>query len=179
MKRITLSAKDRALLYRALMLAAAVWVLGLLQTSFLPHFAIFGVVPDLILVLVVVTARETDEKFGGTVGLIAGVFSFMLGDVGVALWILFYAAIGLLTGVLAKRVLGKNYPSYLVFSAAACVLKLAYSFLLCVLLSADAQPFRALLESFLPEAALTFVCAAILFVPLRGFVRRTRRKEAA
>ena len=56
MKRITLSAKDRALLYRALMLAAAVWVLGLLQTSFLPHFAIFGVVPDLILVLVVVTA---------------------------------------------------------------------------------------------------------------------------
>lgn len=178
MKRITLSAKDRALLYRALMLAAAVWVLGLLQTSFLPHFSFFGTVPDLVLALVVVTARETDEKFGGTVGLIGGILIFMLGDVGVALWILFYAAIGFLAGAFAKLVLGKNYPSYLVFAATACLLKLIYSFLLCLLLSADAQPFRALWQSFLPEAIITFVCAALLYVPLGAFVRRTRRKEA-
>lgn len=179
MKRITLSAKDRALLYRALMLAAAVWVLGLLQTSFLPHFALFGAVPDLILALVLVTARETDEKFGGTVGLLAGSLAFILGDVGAALWILFYAALGFLAGVLSKYVLGKNYPSYLVFASAACLLKMTYSLLLCALLSADAQPLRALLESFLPEAILTFVAAALLYVPLRAFVRRTKRKEAS
>lgn len=179
MKRITLSAKDRALLYRALMLAAAVWVLGLLQTSFLPHFAIFGVVPDLVLVLVVVTARETDETFGGTVGLIAGILAFMLGDVGAALWILFYAALGFLTGVLSKYLLGKNYPSYLVFSAVACLVKLMYGLVLCALLSTDAQLGRALLGSLLPEAVITFLAAALLYTPLRGFVRRTKRKEAS
>lgn len=178
MKRITLSAKNRALLYRALMLGAAVWVLSLLQTSFFPHFAIFGAVPDLVLVLVLVTARETDEKFGGTVGLLAGILTFMLGDVGVALWILFYAALGLLAGLLAKYILGRNYPSYLVFAAVASLVKLAYGLGLCALLSADVQLGRAFIESLFPEALLTFFAAALLYVPLRGFVRRTKRKEA-
>ena len=179
MKRIVLSSKDRALLYRALMLGAAVWALGLLQTSFLPHFAVFGAVPDLVLALVLVTARETDEKFGGTVGLIAGVLVFMLGDVGAALWIFFYAALGFFAGVLAKYILGKNYPSYLVFAAAACLVKLGYGLALCVILSADVQPGRAFIESLLPEAVLTFVAAALLYKPLGVFVRRTKRKEAS
>lgn len=178
MKPIRLEAKDRALLFRALMLGAAVWALGLLQTSFLPHFAFFGAVPDLILVLVVIAARETDEKFGGTVGLIAGILSFMLGDVGAALWIFFYAATGFLAGALSRLILGKNYPSYLVFAVAASLFKLVYGFGLCLLLSTDAQPLRALWQSLLPEFAVTVFAAAILYAPLRAFVRRTKRKEA-
>ncbi len=177
MKKIKLSPRDRALLYRALLMAAAMWILLLFQTSFLPHFAFFGAVPDLVFALVVVNSHENDEKFGGTVGLIGGVLAFMMGDAGAALWILFYAALGFLSSVFFRRLLGKKYLSYFIFVAAAALVRLLYALLLCGILSADLQFFHVLFRSLLPEYIITVAVAAGLFIPLRAFVKRTARGE--
>ncbi len=177
MKKIKLSPRDRALLYRALIMIAALWLLLLVQTSFLPHFPFFGSVPDLAFVLVVVTARETDEKFSGTVGLFAGVLSFMMGDVGAAVWILFYAALGFFSSVCFRRLMGRKYLSYLIFTACAAFCKYLYGVILCVLLSTDVQFFRVLYERLFPEFLITVFAAAVLYVPFRAFVKRVARGE--
>ncbi len=177
MKRIQLSPRDRARLYRALLMVAAMWILLLIQTSFLPHFPFFGAVPDLVFALIVVNSHENDEKFGGTVGLAGGILTFMMGDVGAALWILFYAALGFFASVFFRRLLGKKYLSYLIFAAAAALVRLLYALLLCMILSADLQFFHVLFKSLLPEWAITVAAAAILYVPFRAFVKRTARGE--
>ncbi len=179
MRLIRLDAAARGFLYRALWLALALWILLLVQTSFLPHIPFFGAVPDLVLVLLVVTARETDERFGGVVGLVGGILTFMMGDVGVAFCILFYTAIGFATGLLARRLLGKNYPSYLIFAASAALCKFLFGLFMCLVFSANAKLGEAILHSLLPEFAITVIAAAILYKPLRAFVRRTERRDAA
>ncbi len=177
MKKIKLSPRDRALLYRALLMAAALWILLLLQTSFLPHFPFFGAVPDLVFALILVNSHENGEKFGGTVGLIGGVLSFMMGDTGGALWILFYAALGFFSSIFFRRLFGKKYLSYFVFVVAAALFRLLYGLLLCILFSAEVQFFHVLFKTLLPEMIITVAAAAVLYVPFRAFVKRTARGE--
>lgn len=173
MRKLTWNAETRDIFFRALVAFVMLFVTALLQTSFLPYVDLFGAIPDLLLVFVVGVSFFNGEKVGVPFGIGAGLIGYLLGG-GAALILLFY----FLCSVMASRgFLGKNYPSWCMYMAAACLFKLLWAFLHCLLASAQPRPFAALWHSILPEFLGTFLLSLALYFPVKWAARAIKRKS--
>ncbi len=173
MRKIAWNAEQRDIIFRSLVALAMLFVTVLLQTSFLPYVDLFGAIPDLLLIFVVGISFFNGERVGVPFSIGAGLVGYFLGG-GAALGILFY----FLCGVLASRgFLGRNYRSWCIYMVAACLLKLLWSFLYCLLASALPRPFAALWHSALPEFLGTFLLSLALYFPVKLAARAIKRKS--
>lgn len=113
------------------LMAAAIVISFILQTSFFNFFNILGIVPNLSLVLVVIFALMTDHVMGGILGIITGVlYDTMIYDV-FGVYTMIYFIIGVVAGSYSDDMLRENYAVYGAFTAAATLI---CNFLLYVLL---------------------------------------------
>ncbi|MBE6661844.1 MAG: hypothetical protein E7606_01030 [Ruminococcaceae bacterium] len=173
MRRISWNAETRDIVFRSLVALAILFVIALLQTSFLPYVDLFGAIPDLLLIFVVGVSFFNGERVGLPFSMGAGLVGYFLGG-GAALSILFY----FLCGVLASRGFwGRNYLSWCMYMGAACLLKLLWSFLYCLLASALPRPFAALWQSILPELLGTLLLSAVLYYPVKFAARAIKKKS--
>lgn len=102
-------------------MTAIIVVSFIIQTSFFSFFNIFGTVPNLSLILVVVFAMMTDSITGGILGIIAGLmYDSMIYDV-FGIYTLIYFIIGAVVGTYSDDMLRENYAAYTVVTALATV----------------------------------------------------------
>lgn len=174
MRKIQLNAGKRDILFRSLVALAMLFVTALLQTSFLPQVDLFGAIPDLMLILTVGVGFFGGMKVGLPFGIGAGLVCYFLGGSGAAVMILLYALLGYLSSM---YFLGRNYPSWCLYMAAACLIKMLWSFFMCILFSAVPRPFAALWHSILPELLGTLLLSLVLYYPVRAAARLLIRKS--
>jgi rod shape-determining protein MreD len=99
------------------LMAALVVISFIIQTSFFKFFSIFGIAPNLSLILLVIFSLMSDGITGGVLGLITGLmYDTMIYDV-FGIYTLVYFFIGALIGTYSDEMLRENYVAYTAVTA--------------------------------------------------------------
>ena len=174
MKKIQLNAEKRDIIFRSFIAFAMLFGVVLLQTSFFTGVDLFGAIPDLVLIFVVGIGFFDGIKTGVPFGIAAGLLCYFLGGSGTAVLILLYSVCGLVSSV---RFLGINYPSWCIYMAVACMGKVFWSLLMCLVFSPVPRLWAALWHSILPEFLGTFLLSFVLYFPIKAAARCLKRKS--
>lgn len=83
-----------------------------LQGEFFSFIPIFGVKPDLLLIIALLAGLHTGEKNGAVAGAIVGFWADLLIAGYFGIHILVYALIGFLAGAIKNKKIFKTYPGY-------------------------------------------------------------------
>lgn len=158
---------SKKLIYFLAVSLAALFLISLVQTSFLPSLGIFGAVPDLVLIFVCGIAFYLGPVDGALFGLVGGILLDGLGDVGLSFLPLFYTALGILCGFLAAGMFANKFIHWMVYSAIFCTAKAFYSIFRIVLDSGEVRFGGAFGASVLPELFGTLLLAVALNVPVK------------
>ncbi len=140
---------------------ALAFLLAVFQTTVGKNIAILGAVPQLTLALTCAAGYFYGAAAGGTVGIVAGVFTSALGTVGISVLPLFYCVIGFLTGLFAppKKT---NFIRFIMALAATCAVGIAITIISLALGAGRPNIALALLHIALPEALNTFIYGTVI-----------------
>lgn len=165
---------SRAVLKYAL-LAATVFITGILQVSFFTKVRLFSATPDLLMALVLGLAVFDGERTGAVMGVWAGVLSDALGGSGLMISPLFYMLVGYIGGIVVKTWFGKNLPSWVVICFCACMTRSALTLICIAAASASFNFITAFSEVILPEFAGSYIFALPFYFLVRLLCRPFHR----
>ena len=146
---------------------AVLFLTSLIQTSFLPAVALFGAIPDLVLILVCGVAFYLGPVDGALFGLVGGILTDGLGGVGFSFSPILYTVIGVLLGLLAMAAFANKFIHWIIYSAIFCLTKALYSIFRILLDSGEVRLGAALGSSVLPELFGTLLLSVALYVPAK------------
>src|SRR5256885_2521658 len=112
----------------------------LLQTTLLPHLALFRVVPDLMLVGVICIGLVRGPSSGATAGFASGMLRDLLLDAPTGLSALPYVTVGYLVGAIRPYVQSSSVAVPLIGVFTGSVVGTAFYTMLALLLGVPAQP---------------------------------------
>jgi rod shape-determining protein MreD len=164
----------RRLLPTALALLAAV----ILQTSIVPSLAIFGVVPNVLFLVVVTIALTEGPVAGGVAGLIAGLLFDLLGTSVVGPYALVLCVVGYGIGMLSANMFAEGWllPVTAVL-VASVVTEVSYGIVLAIL-GAGAPFWHALFTVMLPVALYNTALAVLVYPWLARLLRPDRTMKS-
>ncbi len=146
---------------------AVLFLTSLIQTSFLPAVALFGAIPDLVLILVCGVAFYLGPVDGALFGLVGGILTDGLGGVGFSFSPILYTVIGVLLGLLAMAAFANKFIHWIIYSTIFCLTKALYSIFRILLDSGEVRLGKALGSSVLPELFGTLLLSVALYVPAK------------
>src|SRR5713226_3647737 len=111
----------------------------ILQTTVLPHLALFRVVPDLMLVVVICIGLVRGPSSGATAGFVGGMLRDLLLDAPTGLSALAYVTVGYVVGAIRPYVQSSSVAVPLIGVFAGSVVGTAFYTLLGMLLAVPAQ----------------------------------------
>ena len=164
-------------LWRTLRYTLLFLFLVMTETVLLPRVVPDPVVPDLILCAVIAVGMAEDEKTAGICGVCAGFLIDAVGTVGLSLSPLYYMLCGYVTGVFARTLLNRNFPSYLVYMLAACLTRVGYTLLLIQFDQADCPLDLAFAEILAPEFLWTMLASPLLYLIVALPLAKRNRRE--
>jgi rod shape-determining protein MreD len=145
----------------------------LLQVAIAPRIAVFGVVPDLLLLVVITLALVEGPTAGAVVGFAAGLLTDLVatGPIGPSALVL--SLVGYFAGSLSASLFAEGWwLPVIVVSVATLVAGTAYMLML-VLLGQDLGPLGAVfLSKVLPGAVYDTVLAVLVYPWLARLLRR-------
>jgi rod shape-determining protein MreD len=143
---------------------AALLVATFLQASIAPHLAVFGVVPNVLLLVVVTLALVEGPVPGAFAGFTAGVLLDMLGTSVIGPWALVLCVVGYVAGTLNANMFAEGWllPITVAFMA-SLLAELSYGLLLAVL--GVGGPFVVTLTHIVIPAAVYNTALAVLVYP--------------
>ncbi len=153
-------------------IVAALVVATILQAGIAPHLAVFGVVPNMFLLVVVTLALVEGPVSGALAGFTAGLLLDMLGSSVIGPWALVLAVVGYVAGTLGARMFAEGWllPVSVVL-AASLLAELSYGILLAVL--GMGGPFIVVLTHIvLPAAAYNTALAVVVYPWLARLLRQ-------
>lgn len=144
--------------------AAALLGATVLQAGLAPHLAVFGVVPNFYLLVVVTLALVEGPVAGASAGFVAGLLLDMLGSSVIGPWALVLSVIGYVAGSLSANMFAEGWllPLSVVFMA-SFLAEVSYGLLLAVL--GQGGPFFGTLAGIVIPAALYNTAIAFLVYP--------------
>ncbi len=102
-------------------MAAIVVIIFILQTSLFNFFNIFGTIPNVSLILVVIFAMMSNGVTGGVIGLVTGIlYDSMIYNV-FGVYTLIYFLIGAIIGTYSEDILRENYTAYCLATAISTI----------------------------------------------------------
>jgi rod shape-determining protein MreD len=154
--------------------AAAVLAGVILQVSVAPHLAVFGVVPNVIFLVVVTVALTQGPVAGGVSGLVGGLVFDLLGTSVVGPYGLVLAMVGYFAGMLSANLFAEGWLlPVTVVAVASLTAEIAYGIVLAVL-GTGVGFWHALVTIMLPGAVYQTALAVIAY-PLLARILRTER----
>lgn len=147
-----------------------------LQSAVFVHLQIFHAVPDLLLLLVVLSALKSDWKNGIAVGLLLGFWIDLINAAYFGTNMVSYALVGGLFGLLGTKFPHRTYEGYFFSAVAASLISGFLMLMLLSLLGATVPAGQAVGGIILP---MTFYTALMAFLglPLIWFHRRNNRRK--
>lgn len=146
---------------------AALAVACVLQAGLAPHLAVFGVVPNLLLLVVVTLAFFEGPVAGSVSGFVAGLLLDLLGTAVVGPWALVLTLVGYTAGLLGAHMFAEGWllPVTVVF-VASLLAEVCYGLLLGVM--GAGGPFLLTLTRIALPAAVYNTALAVLVYPWLG-----------
>ncbi len=139
----------------------------LLQTTLFARIRLFGAVPDLCFVTLILVSYFCGKEVGAITGIVTGFAVDALGSLGISLLPIFYLFCGYLFGYFTRAIYPKRYSSYLVVLAAAIPVRMVITFV-CICINYQTIHLIEILGGILlPEAAATVIFATVLYFPVR------------
>lgn len=158
----------QAVIYGVLFLASVV-----LQSTFFHFFKIGGVKPDLILVIVILSAFFKGERLGAVLGFIYGIFEDLIVGRYIGIQALTKMTAGYAVGVLGKKLFQDNLISPLI---AAFIGSIIHGFLYTVVLFCLGFYSANPIHNFLPVINVTFYNMLISLVICWGQFYSSKKK---
>ena len=159
---------------RSLPAAAALIVGIILQIGLAPHLAVFGVVPNIIFLVVVTVALTQGPVAGGVTGLIGGLVFDLLGNAAVGPYGLVLTLVGYTAGMLSANMFAEGWLlPVTVVAIASLASEVLHGIVLAVL--GSGIPFWNSLVTVMLPAALYHTALAVLSYPLLARLLRTER----
>ena len=161
-----------------ILLALSACTLIALQTTVLSRFPLpfswsAPAAPSLALLLVLVVGFRMGEQEGSVCGLAVGWLCDAVGSRDVMLLPLLYFLCGWAAGMIGRRRLAHNLPSFLVFSLFGSLIEAGYKYLLAAADTRSLPPLAWALQALFPPLFLT-----VLFAPaVYGLVRLIHRER--
>jgi rod shape-determining protein MreD len=154
--------------------AAALLVAGILQVALAPHMAVFGVVPNFLLLVVVTLAFLEGPTAGCVAGFVAGLMLDLLGSTVIGPWALVMTVVGYLAGTLTANLFAEGWllPVTVVF-VASLLSEMCYGLILGIL--GVGGPFFASFARIMLPAAVYNTALAVLAYPWLARVLRQDR----
>ena len=146
----------------------------ILQVMIAPHIAIFGVTPNLLLLVVITLAFVEGSSAGATVGFIAGLLMDLLSTGPIGAWALVLSVTGYLSGSLKRNLFAEGWLAPVTVGAiTALVADFAY---LVVVTAIGVGPafWSALGRLVLPRAVYNAVLVMLFYPWLARFLRTDR-----
>jgi len=139
----------------------------LLQTTLFARIRLFGAVPDICFVTLVLVSYFCGKEVGAITGIAVGFAVDALGSVGISLLPIFYLFCGYLFGYFTRAIYPKRYVSYLVVLAAAIPVRMVITFVYICINYNTIHLLELMGRILLPEAAVTAIFATVLYFPVR------------
>lgn len=142
-------------------------IMIVLQTTLFARFKLFGVIPDLCFLTLILISYFCGREVGAITGIAAGFAVEALGSVGISLLPVLYLFCGYVCGHFTRAIYPKRILSYLTVTAVAVPARMAITFVyICINYSTIHIP-ELLLRILLPEAAVNVIFALILYFPIK------------
>jgi len=154
-----------------------IFLLGLTQSTVLPHIRIAGVHPDLMLVLVVCWSMLRGFREGVIWALMAGIVLDLLSGAPFGMFTLSLVCAALLPGLGTANFFRSHVLMSLVFVSLGTVCSYAISLLMLYLAGHEAIIFEMASRQLLPGVAINAGVALIFFPPISWLHRRTASRE--
>ncbi len=145
-----------------------------LQVMIAPHIAIFGVTPNLLLLVVITLAFVEGSSAGATVGFIAGILMDLLSTGPIGAWALVMSVTGYLSGSLTRNLFAEGWLAPVTIGViTALVADFAYLVVVTVIGVGPAF-WPALGRLVLPRAVYNAVLVMLFYPWLARFLRTDR-----
>ena len=139
----------------------------ILQTTFFARVRLFGAVPDLCFVTLILVSYFCGREVGAITGIAAGFAVEALGSTGISILPVIYLFCGYVCGHFTRAILPKRFTAYLTVLAAAIPVRMAITFVYVCINYSTIHLLDILSHMILPEAAVTFLFALILYYPVK------------
>lgn len=134
----------------------------ILQTSLFNFFNIFGTIPNVSLILIVVFAMMSNGIAGGIIGIVTGVmYDAMLYNV-FGIYTLVYFVIGAVVGSYSDSMMRENYVAYCAVTGISTVVMHLILYLVLFFLRYSVDNAVFIMRSILLEAAMNTVLAVFV-----------------
>lgn len=149
----------------------AAWIL---QVAIVPYMSIFGVVPNMLFLVVVALALVEGPEAGAIAGFAAGLLFDLLGSSVVGPYALVFSVVGYTAGLLQANMFAEGWllPVTVVFVAGLGA-ELAHGLIL-VVLDVGVPFWTALVRIMLPGSLYNTALAVLLFPLLARVLRQDR-----
>ncbi|MHB1017482.1 MAG: rod shape-determining protein MreD [Coriobacteriia bacterium] len=145
-----------------------------LQVMIAPHVAIFGVTPNLLLLVVITLAFVEGSSAGATVGFIAGLLMDLLSSGPIGGWALVMSVVGYLSGSLRRNLFAEGWLAPVTVGViTALVADFAY-LLVVTVIGVGPAFWSALGRLVLPRAVYNAVLVMLVYPWLARFLRTDR-----
>lgn len=132
--------------------------------------------PALGCLLFLAVACVFGEREGCVAGCMAGFAYECLTGSGYLFLALFYGILGYAVGLLAKKFLAQNAPSFLVFVSVGCLAECVRAYAVACINTVSLVPYPYFLYVLLPRFVWSILFSLAVYAPVRGVQRVMERK---
>ena len=162
------SAQNRARAAKFIITEAVLFLTVIvLQTTLFARIRVFGAIPDLAYVTLILIAYFCGREVGAVTGIAAGFAVDALGSVGISLLPVLYLFCGYVCGHFTRAVQPKRFVPYLTVLAAAIPVRTVITLIYICINYSTIHILELMVQNLLPEAAGTLLAALFLYYPVK------------
>lgn len=149
----------------------------LFQSTLAQHVAVYGVVPDIALIIILFVSLKKGSKVGELTGFLGGSLVDFLSLAPLGFHGLIYCIIGFFAGLTDKNISTESLLTQVLFIVASIFVKYVLATLLVVLFSIETTSFTLLSQSFFIELLYTTLLTPLIFGVANKVFFLTHRKR--
>ena len=149
-----------------------------LQVALAPHLAVFGVVPNLPLLLVITLAFVEGPSAGALLGFAAGLMLDLLGGAPIGAWALVLTVTGYTTGMLQENLFAEGWLAPVTVAIIAALIADAVYLVVLTVLGSGPAFWESLLTVVLPRTLYNAVLVLLAYPWLARFLRSDRSMKS-
>ena len=163
----------KSLVINFLIIAVAV----LLQSTVMSFIAIYDIIPDLVMVIVIFISLKTGSLKGEISGFAGGLLIDFLSLAPLGFHCIIYAVVGFITGLTEKNVSTESILTQFLFIMIGLVCKYLISSLIIVVFSVETTSFFLMGRHFFLELAYTILITPLIFAVANRIFSLTHKKR--
>lgn len=150
----------------------------ILQVAFAPHMEIFGVSPNIPLLVVITLAIVQGPSAGAVAGFAAGLVLDLIGTGPVGAWALVLSVTGYTTGMLQENMFAEGWLAPVTVAVIAGLLADTFYLIVLTVLGVAPAFWESLVSVVLPAAVYNALLVLLIYPWLARFLRSDRSMKS-